>query len=520
MIFNSQNLKFANHFVDSLPGDEEPKNYVRQVYGSFYSFVEPTKVSKPSLLLWSKDLAAEFGIELNAENKEFWQQVLSGNQLAEGMQPYAMAYGGHQFGNWAGQLGDGRAINLGELVTDKGNICFQLKGAGVTPYSRHADGLAVLRSSIREYLCSEAMHALGVPTTRALSLALTGEMVERDMFYDGNAKLEAGAIVCRTSPSFIRFGSFELPSSRNELDNLKQLADFCIQEHFPELDGESPTLYLDWFKEVSKRTLELIVHWQRVGFVHGVMNTDNMSILGLTIDYGPYGWLEEFDPDWTPNTTDLPGRRYAYGNQAKVAQWNLYKLAEAIHPLVNDVESLQAVINGFPAMYQSAELQMQCEKLGLDSSVEENQKVALDLLPILMSFKLDFILFYRGLAYCDSVDELAGLLDFSYEDELSKQQLEFFNQWSTRLLACWEEQGETQARKQKMNQVNPWFALRNFLVQEAIEDAEKGDYAKLEVLQKALENPYEENSEFSHLVTMRPDWANNKAGCSMLSCSS
>ncbi|MBG3852707.1 YdiU family protein, partial [Xanthomonas hortorum pv. carotae] len=231
-----------------------------------------------------------------------------------GMQPWAVNYGGHQFGHWAGQLGDGRAISLGEAIgVDGGRYELQLKGAGPTPYSRGADGRAVLRSSIREFLCSEAMHHLGVPTTRALSLVTTGDAVVRDMFYDGRPQREPGAIVCRVAPSFIRFGNFELPSARGDSALLRQWADFTIARDFPELKGAGENLYAAWFAQVCERTAVMVAHWMRVGFVHGVMNTDNMSILGLTIDYGPYGWVDDYDPDWTPNTTDAQGRRYRFG---------------------------------------------------------------------------------------------------------------------------------------------------------------------------------------------------------------
>jgi uncharacterized protein YdiU (UPF0061 family) len=254
------------------------------------------------------------------------------------MRPYAARYGGHQFGVWAGQLGDGRAITLGELMPRPGERWeLQLKGAGRTPYSRTADGRAVLRSSVREFLCSEAMHFLGVPTTRALSLVATGDIVVRDMFYDGNPMPEPGAVVCRVAPSFVRFGNFEIHASRGENELLQRLADYIITEHFKELGPPTPEVYKLWFEEVCRRTGVMIAHWMRVGFVHGVMNTDNMSILGLTIDYGPYGWLEGYDPAWTPNTTDLPGRRYAYGRQPDVAAWNLARLANALGPLIEDV---------------------------------------------------------------------------------------------------------------------------------------------------------------------------------------
>ncbi len=519
----SQNpsLNVENRFVKLLPGDIEQNNYVRQVNQACYSLVKPTVVQNPELVLWSEQTATILDIELNDSNKSFWLNALSGNETVDGMQSYAMCYGGHQFGNWAGQLGDGRAINLGELVTSHGHYTLQLKGSGMTPYSRHADGLAVLRSSVREFLCSEAMHHLGVPTTRALSLITTGELVQRDMFYDGNPAMEKGAIVCRVAPSFIRFGSFELPSSRRDIETLRELADFCIKHDFAGLERTSDNIYLDWFNEVVKRTIAMAVHWQRVGFVHGVMNTDNMSILGLTIDYGPYGWLEAFDPEWTPNTTDLPGRRYAFGQQTKVSQWNLFKLAEAIFPLVEDSDALQSAINEFPTRFKVAELKMQLAKLGLPYSEAASDLVS-DLLAVMKDLELDMTLFYRNLANCESEDEFKNLLEFSYKSDLTEQDKERFLSWVRRYQASIESDVSMtkEARKESMDKVNPWFVLRNFLVQEAIEDAEKDDMAKLVALKEILQNPYEEDKQYASLVKMRPDWALNKAGCSMLSCSS
>jgi uncharacterized protein YdiU (UPF0061 family) len=311
-------LRFDNAFVRELPADPEIANGPRQVVGAAFSWAEPTPVAAPRLVAASAEVAAMLGISPEAPD---FAAVFSGNTRWPGMTGYAMAYGGHQFGNWAGQLGDGRALGLGEVLTaHDGRQELQLKGAGRTPYSRGADGRAVLRSSIRELLCSEAMHHLGVPTTRALSLVVTGDEVLRDVMYDGHPALEQGAIVCRVAPSFIRFGSFELPAARNDLDLLRRLTDFTIATHYPafaSLGGEDR--YAAFFAEVCERTARLMAHWMRVGFVHGVMNTDNMSILGLTIDYGPYGWVDDFDPDWTPNTTDRAHKRYRFGHQPRVA---------------------------------------------------------------------------------------------------------------------------------------------------------------------------------------------------------
>jgi len=317
-------LRFDNRFVRELPADPSSEPGRRQVHGALYSRVQPTPVAAPRLVAWSRDCADLLGLAEADVASPAFAQAMAGNALAPGSEPYAANYGGHQFGHWAGQLGDGRAITLGESVNAAGQrLELQLKGAGPTPYSRSADGRAVLRSSVREFLVSEAMHHLGVPTTRALCLVTTGEDVIRDMFYDGRPRAEPGAIVCRVAPSFIRFGNFELPASRGDVALLARLVEFTIRRDFPELvaDGQpvDAALRARWFAEVCERTAVMVAHWMRVGFVHGVMNTDNMSILGLTIDYGPYGWIDDFDLDWTPNTTDAEGRRYRFGHNQPVA---------------------------------------------------------------------------------------------------------------------------------------------------------------------------------------------------------
>ena len=337
-----ETLTFDNRFTRELPADPETGNARRQVTRACYSRVQPAQVAQPRLIAYAWEVAEELGLSRTFCESDDFPHIFSGNRVLDDMDPYAMCYGGHQFGNWAGQLGDGRAINLGELIGPTGKRwVVQLKGAGLTPYSRSADGLAVLRSSIREFLCSEAMHHLGVPTTRALSLVSTGEHVVRDMFYDGNPKPEPGAVVCRVAPSFVRFGNFQIFAARGEIDVLQQLLDYTIRTDFPHLGEPSRATYLAWFEEVCRTTARMVVHWLRVGFVHGVMNTDNMSILGLTIDYGPYGWLEDYDSNWTPNTTDAASHRYAFGKQPQIAHWNLVQLANALYPLIEQTEPLE-----------------------------------------------------------------------------------------------------------------------------------------------------------------------------------
>ncbi|EPR67732.1 Selenoprotein [Cyclobacterium qasimii M12-11B] len=451
--------------------------------------------------------------------------VLTGNTVMENTKPYAMCYGGHQFGNWAGQLGDGRAINLFEVENDQKQWTVQLKGAGATPYSRTADGLAVLRSSIREYLCSEAMHHLGIPTTRALSLALTGDEVMRDVLYNGNAEYEKGAVVSRISPSFVRFGSFEIFASRQDTATLKTLVDYTINHHFPHLGTPSKAVYIAFFNEVVQRTLSMIIDWQRVGFVHGVMNTDNMSILGLTIDYGPYGWLEGFEEGWTPNTTDMQHKRYRYGNQPNIGLWNLYQLANALYPLVEEVEPLEAALNQYRADFELGSIQMMRNKIGLKTEKQQDKSLIKDLETLLQLTETDMTIFFRNLAAFkkDNPNEgLEWIKEAFYSptevtDTIKQQWKDWFQHYATRLQL---ETVSDSERKKAMNAVNPKYVLRNYMAQLAIDDADKGDYALIDELYQLLKKPYAEQPENEKWFAKRPEWARHKVGCSMLSCSS
>ena len=519
-------LEFDNRFVNQLPADPATGSARRQVHKACYSLINPTPVAAPALVSYAQEVAEKIGLkEADCESEDFLQ-AFAGNKILQGMQPYAMCYGGHQFGNWAGQLGDGRAINLGEVLNRQGeHWTLQLKGAGATPYSRTADGLAVLRSSTREYLCSEAMHHLGVPTTRALSLVTTGEQVMRDMLYDGHPQYEPGAIVCRVSPSFIRFGNFQIFSARNEVDELRQLADFTIRHHFAHLLDAyaqgSPQLYSAWFTEVCQLTVTMIVHWMRVGFVHGVMNTDNMSILGLTIDYGPYGWLDNYDPEWTPNTTDAQNRRYRYGQQPNIALWNLFQLANSLYPLIEDTKPLEAALEQFQNNYQRQYREMMAAKLGLARFAEGDQSLFDDLETLLAREETDMTLFYRLLADSPKLS-YASLADAYYVPGAHSQTFvasveQWLSSYADRLAL---DNQSPQQRAASMNQVNPKFVFRNYLAQQAIDKAEQGDYSMVQELLELLRYPYDEQPAQQHYAAKRPDWARSKVGCSMLSCSS
>jgi uncharacterized protein YdiU (UPF0061 family) len=529
-------LTFDNRFVTELPGDPERSNRRRQVLGACWSAVEPTPVAEPRLLAEAREVAELIGFTPSDVASPEFARVFGGNALYAGMQPYAACYGGHQFGNWAGQLGDGRAITLGEVVNARGERWeLQLKGAGPTPYSRSADGRAVLRSSVREFLCSEAMFHLGVPTTRALSLVDTGEPVVRDMFYDGNAQAERGAIVCRVAPSFIRFGNFEILAARDERALLNQLVDFTISRDFAHLTGTVAEQRAAWFREVCERSARMVVDWMRVGFVHGVMNTDNMSILGLTIDYGPYGWLEDFDPNWTPNTTDAAGRRYRYGQQPAIVQWNLVRLAEALRPVFDTPEPLEAGLDAFLAVYDSAYERMMSAKFGFAERAASGDNVTLDdteqqlireAFGLMNAAQADYTLFFRALGHVPDIippdATIVGVLgDVFYHEDVLVTHNEPFMQWLRRWHAHVLSTGSSSsARRARMHRVNPKYVLRNWIAQEAIDLADQGDSSRIHELLELLRAPYDEQPGNERFAAKRPEWARHKAGCSMLSCSS
>lgn len=519
-------LNLDDTFTRNLPADPISENYRRQVPGACYSYVNPKPVSEAALIAWSEEVSSLLGIQIQGDHAEEWLEILSGNKNVSGFKPYAQCYGGHQFGHWAGQLGDGRAINIAEIKTESSNYILQLKGAGPTPYSRSADGLAVLRSSIREFLCSEAMYHLGIPTTRALSLVSSGEEVMRDMLYDGNSKPEPGAIVCRVAPTFIRFGNFQLFLARKDHKNLQVLMDYTLNQFYPECGQAGKAAYLNMFKAICERTLDMIIHWQRVGFVHGVMNTDNMSILGQTIDYGPYGWLEGYDHGWTPNTTDRQHKRYRYGQQASIGLWNLAQLASAFHPIIDDQEALQAILDAYQSDFHQKYTLMMAQKLGLHSNTEQIKSIISTLLETLHLAETDMTIFFRALSEVQFDDSAASALSkihqaFYQPEDITGLVLQKWTQWFESYIELLPNESTAIAQRMStMQHSNPKYVLRNYMAQLAIEEAEKGNYTLIESFMDMLKQPYTEQPKYDKWYAKRPEWARHKVGCSMLSCSS
>nr|WP_314493226.1 YdiU family protein [uncultured Chryseobacterium sp.] len=512
---NLKNIK--QPFLEKFPGDFSTNPIQRNTPKVLFSLVNPVGFAQPELIVLNGELSEEIGLGKFDDND---LDFLIGNNLPENIKTYATAYAGHQFGNWAGQLGDGRAILAGEIENHKGQKNeIQWKGAGTTPYSRHADGRAVLRSSVREYLMSEAMYHLGIPTTRGLSLCLTGENVVRDMMYNGNPQEEKGAVVVRTAESFLRFGHFELMSAQKETNTLQKLTDFTIKNYFPEITSGGEQKYKDFFRSVCTKTADLMVEWFRVGFVHGVMNTDNMSILGLTIDYGPFSMMDEYDLNFTPNTTDLPGRRYAFGKQGQISQWNLWQLANALFALIKDEEFLEETLNSYGTYFWEAHDQMLCRKFGFDGLKKSDEEFFTNWQGLMQELQLDYTLFFNILEKIVSVSDLKTefqKISYSVLDEIKLRKLEsFIKQYQLRLNYNMISKEES---LNLMKKANPKFLLRNYLLFECIEEINEGKMEMLDKLTKALKNPYEEL--FPEFSVKRPFYYNDINGCSMLSCSS
>lgn len=510
-------LRFDNRFLRELPGDDSGDVRSRITPGVCWARVQPTPVDAPRLLAYAPEVAALLDFDEADVRDPRFAAVFGGNALLPGMQPFATRYGGHQFGSWAGQLGDGRAISLGEAINRHGERWeLQLKGAGATPYARRADGRAVLRSSIREFLCSEAMAHLGIPTTRALSLVTTGEAVQRDMLYDGNPQDEPGAVVCRVAPSFIRFGHFQILAANGEHDLLARLLDFVIVRDYPHLVGQADAR-ATILREVAERTARLVTEWMRVGFVHGVMNTDNMSILGLTLDYGPYGWLENFDPAWTPNTTDADWRRYCYGQQTQVARWNVERLCEALLPLLPQ-SVLDEAMQAFDATLRSAMSAMLAAKFGWREWQDDDGARVEEIFTLMQHAELDYTEFFRALMQLDiTAPDVEALAPCAYRADLFANHRAPLAAWLQRYAA--RSGADAGVRGEIMRRANPRFVLRNYLAFLAIEEAAQGEVGLLHRLLAAARHPYDDDHA-PELLMLRPEWARQQPGASCLSCSS
>jgi len=495
------------HTLSTLP----LSNSFASLGESFFSRVQPTPFqTQAEVIHFNRHAAPLLDLDPELSLDSSIADLFSGKQLFAEADPISMLYAGHQFGHYVQQLGDGRAIILGETTNQLGNRWeIQLKGSGLTPYSRDGDGRAVLRSTIREYLCSEAMHALGIPTTRALCIVGSDDEVYRE-------QIEPGAMLTRLAPSHVRFGSFEVFYYRNQFDHIRTLADYVIEQHFPELANEQDR-YAVWLKTVIERTAILIAQWQAVGFSHGVMNSDNMSILGLTIDYGPYGFMEAYDPGYICNHSDHHGR-YAYDQQPNIGLFNLTCFAQAILPLLSEepehaAEIAKGKLEQYQHLYISHYATQMRSKLGLTEKMDQDQELVKDLLALMAKDKVDFTILFRKLC------------DFSSSDNPKNTQIrdlflqrEAFDRWAERYKnRLNKESSDDDARSGRMKQINPKFILRNYMAEIAIRKAEdEKDYSKIDQLLSLLQSPFDEHPELEHYAGFPPDWANNIA----VSCSS
>lgn len=462
---------------------------------SFFSPTPPTPLPAPHWVGFQHTLAQDLGLPPDTHLNGAALHAFTGNLPLTGSQPLASVYSGHQFGHWAGQLGDGRAIWLGEIDTPAGPMELQLKGAGLTPYSRMGDGRAVLRSSIREFLASEAMHALGIPTTRALCVTGSPAPVRRET-------VETAAVVTRVAPSFIRFGHFEHFAANNQIDELRQLADFVIDHHYPECRQREGNPYAHLLEAVSARTAELVAQWQAVGFCHGVMNTDNMSILGLTIDYGPFGFLDAFDPGHICNHSDHQGH-YAYARQPNVGFWNLHALAQGLMPLIDDADAALAALEPYKTAFPQALTRQMRAKLGLATEHDGDMALIDGLLKCMAADRTDFSITFRRLAQFNSAE---GASNEVVRDMFLDRPA--FDAWAKTYAARLRSEGSIDAeRASRMNRANPKYVLRNHLAEVAIRAAEQGDFSETHKLLKVLERPYDEQPEHSAYADFPPEWA-------------
>lgn len=502
--------------LEAFPLDRVDGIFVRSVKNCIFSESDPTPLKGPlRLVAVSKEvIEGMLDLDVAVSKSEDFLQYFSGGRLFPGSSPLTHRYGGHQFGYWAGQLGDGRAHLLGEYTSRKGERWeLQLKGSGKTPYSRSGDGRAVVRSSVREFLCSEAMHFLGVPTSRAASLIVSEEAVWRDQFYNGKVKKERGAVVLRLATSWFRIGSLEVLAKAEELDLLRKLLDFVIQEHFPSIDSNDPGKYLIFYSRVVTETAHLVAQWMSIGFAHGVCNTDNFSLLSITIDYGPFGFMEAYNPNFVPNTSDEEGR-YSIGAQANVGLFNLEKLLEALTPVLT-IEQRQGaglVLKGYPRIYQMRFHKLFKAKLDLLGEEEEEDEYLIGfLLKLMEDTGADFTMTFRQLseASMQQLHNMSNLQVMWALQNLASHKM--YPEWVSMYLHRLKRQGgdSDEERQHRMKRINPRYVLRNWMAESAIRKAEGNDFSEVELLQRTLAQPYltQDAAEEAGYAAQPPWWA-------------
>ncbi|XP_069504238.1 protein adenylyltransferase SelO-like isoform X3 [Ambystoma mexicanum] len=513
----------SEKLIGSFPVDPIKDNYVRRVRGCVFSAVEPTPFSTiPKLVAVSQEVLQDIlDFEISVVESNEFLAFVSGAKIIPGTAPLAHRYGGHQFGTWAAQLGDGRAHLLGEYTNRCGDRWeLQLKGSGKTPYSRNGDGRAVLRSSVREFLCSEAMHHLGIPTSRAASLVVSDDVVWRDPFYNGAVQKERGAVVLRVAKSWFRIGSLEILAHSGEVDLLRRLLDFVMREHFPLIDTQDPDKYLEFFSRVNTETANLIALWMSVGFAHGVCNTDNFSLLSITIDYGPFGFMESYDADFVPNTSDDEGR-YRIGNQANVGMFNLKKLLQALNPLLDPRQKQQAlrVLEGYPQLYYNRFYELFRAKLGLLGESEGDKTLIEFFLNLMEDTQADFTMTFRQLGEIgqDQLEDLSIPQEFWALQDIARHKL--FPEWvSMYLLRLKSSPGDSDTeRRRRMSGTNPRYVLRNWMAESAVRKAEINDFSEVRLLHEFLQHPFRKQAkaEEAGYASSSPSWAKDlRVSCS------
>ncbi|XP_072364530.1 protein adenylyltransferase SelO-like isoform X1 [Scyliorhinus torazame] len=513
----------SQKLIESFPLDPIKENYVRQVRDCIFSAVQPEPFkSAAKLVAVSKEVVEDL-LDLDVsvtETKEFIQFV-SGAQILPGSVPLAHRYGGHQFGVWAGQLGDGRAHLLGVYINRHGTRWeLQLKGSGKTPYSRDGDGRAVLRSSIREFLCSEALNYLGIPTSRAASLVVSNDNVKRDQFYNGSVKNEKGAVVLRVAKSWFRFGSLEILAHSGETELLRTLVDFIIKQYFPFINATNSNRYLDFFSQVVTDTSYLIAHWMSVGFAHGVCNTDNFSVLSVTLDYGPFGFMDFYDPNFVPNTSDDEGR-YKIGNQANVGRYNLDKLRKALTLLLDSKQQLSAeqILKDYPDLYHIKLMELFKAKLGLFGRDKNDDYLIKYLLKLMEDTRADFTMTFRQLSEITQQQLEAHSISEEYWALQDIARHTKFFHWVNLYLSRLNKNivDSDEARRTRMQSINPRYILRNWMAESAIKKAEGNDFSEVHLLQKVLCYPFNKQTEAEEAgySSHPPPWARElRVSCS------